>query len=143
LLKAQDHVQALEFYWRGQDYGLSIGLLDSECKNRQFFPSRRLPQQSISNAFCYSSYDIFLKAKQTPDTCHGRASNSIPICHPNPETETQLVANKLSSSLRYSPQSACLKQVIPVGSNLLASCVLLAVTPNPNGVSFMLYTTTP
>lgn len=55
----------------------------------------------------------------------------------------QLVANKVSSSLRYSPQSACLKHVIPVGSNLLASAVLLAVTPNPNGVSFILYTTTP
>jgi hypothetical protein len=55
----------------------------------------------------------------------------------------QLVANKVSSSLKYSPQSACLKQVMPVGSSRLASCVLLAVTPKPNGVSFMLYTTTP
>jgi hypothetical protein len=53
-------------------------------------------------------------------------------------TSHQLVANRLSSSLRYSPQSACLKHVIPVGSNLRASCVLLAVTPKPRGVSFML-----
>ena len=48
------------------------------------------------------------------------------------------VVNNVSSSLRYSPQSACLKTTTPVGSTRLASPVLLAVTPNPSGVSFML-----
>ena len=40
-------------------------------------------------------------------------------------------AGEVPTSLRYSPISACLKHVIAVGSNLLASAVLLAVTPNP------------
>lgn len=35
------------------------------------------------------------------------------------------------TSLKYSPISACLNVVIPVGSSLLASAVDLAVTPNP------------
>lgn len=35
------------------------------------------------------------------------------------------------TSLRYSPTSACLKVIIPVGSSLLPSAVDLAVTPNP------------
>ena len=37
----------------------------------------------------------------------------------------------MSSSRRYSPQSACLKTTIPVGSSLLPSAVERAVTPNP------------
>lgn len=42
-----------------------------------------------------------------------------------------LSADKIHTSRRYSPTSACLNVVIPVGSNLLASAVDLAVTPNP------------
>jgi hypothetical protein len=72
-----------------------------------------------------------------------RTTNSKHAICLHPIVLFQLVANKVSSSRKYSPQSACLKHVIPVGSNLLASAVLLAVTPNPNGVSFILYTTTP
>ena len=37
----------------------------------------------------------------------------------------------MSSSRRYSPQSACLNTTIPVGSSLLPSAVERAVTPNP------------
>ena len=39
--------------------------------------------------------------------------------------------NSVSSSLKYSPISACLNVTIPVGSNLRASAVDLALTPNP------------
>jgi hypothetical protein len=53
------------------------------------------------------------------------------------------VVNNVSSSLKYSPTSPCLKTTIAVGSSFLASAVLLAVTPNPNGVSSILQTTTP
>lgn len=35
------------------------------------------------------------------------------------------------TSLKYSPMSACLNVVIPVGSSRLASAVDRAVTPNP------------
>ena len=35
------------------------------------------------------------------------------------------------TSRRYSPKSACLNVVMPVGSSLLASAVDLAVTPKP------------
>lgn len=45
--------------------------------------------------------------------------------------EAVQVVKRVSSSLRYSPISACLKQTIPVGSSLLASWVLRAVTPKP------------
>lgn len=38
---------------------------------------------------------------------------------------------QLLTSLRYSPTSPCLNTVIPVGSNLRASAVDLAVTPKP------------
>lgn len=40
----------------------------------------------------------------------------------------------MSSSLRYSPQSACLKTTIPVGSRRFASAEERAVTPKPRGV---------
>jgi hypothetical protein len=40
----------------------------------------------------------------------------------------------VSSSLRYSPQSACLKTTIPVGSRRFASPEERAVTPKPRGV---------
>ena len=41
---------------------------------------------------------------------------------------------RVSSSLRYSPQSACLKTTIPVGSRRFASAEERAVTPKPRGV---------
>lgn len=47
-------------------------------------------------------------------------------------------ANKLSSSRKYSPQSACRNATTPVGSSRLASAVARAVMPKPSGVSFML-----
>jgi hypothetical protein len=54
-----------------------------------------------------------------------------------------VVENNESSSLRYSPLSACLNATMPVGSSDLISAVLLADTPNPRGVSCKLYITTP
>lgn len=51
--------------------------------------------------------------------------------------------NRVSSSRRYSPTSACLNAATPVGSNFLISPVDRAVMPNPSGVSDMLSTMTP
>lgn len=42
-----------------------------------------------------------------------------------------VVVKSVSSSLRYSPTSACRNTVMPVGSSLRASAVDLAVTPKP------------
>ena len=75
----------------------------------------------------------------TPPNAHQRQSS-----HPHfSPFYPYCVENRVSSSLKNSPQSACLNAAMPVGSKRLASWVLLAVTPKPSGVSFMLYTTIP
>jgi hypothetical protein len=59
------------------------------------------------------------------------------------DTRPSHVVNSVSSSLRYSPISACRNVTTPVGSSFRASAVDLALTPNPSGVSFILSTMTP
>lgn len=65
------------------------------------------------------------------------------VAHTARGSEIAQVVNSVSSSLRYSPMSACLKVTTPVGSRRLASAVDLAETPKPRGVSFIESTTTP
>lgn len=59
--------------------------------------------------------------------CSSNEKNGSP-CVP---IEQYQVVNRVSSSLRYSPISACRKVTMPVGSSFLASAVDRALTPKP------------
>lgn len=57
--------------------------------------------------------------------------NNVSSFKPISKYKDHMFRIQVLTSLRYSPTSPCLNTVIPVGSNLRASAVDLAVTPNP------------